>query len=182
MTAALHNRMPGDTTWLDRATTGWNWFVNSGMVNSAGLVNDGLDASCHNNGSTVWTYNQGLAIGGALELWRATGNAAQLAFAKRMADSAIASPTLSPGGILTESCDAAGTCDDNQKQFKGVFMRYLLDLEKVTGGYRAYAQRQADTLWQGDRDPLNHLGLHWTGPPTVRDWRTQASALSALLL
>lgn len=182
MTAALHNRMPGDTTWLNRATTGWNWFVNSGMVNAAGLVNDGLDASCHNNGSTVWTYNQGLAIGGALELWRATGNPTQLAFAKRMADSAIASSTLSPNGILTESCDAAGTCDDNQKQFKGVFMRYLLDLATATGGYRAYAQRQADTLWQADRDPLNHLGLHWAGPPTVRDWRTQASGLNALLL
>ncbi len=181
MTAALHNRMPGDTTWLNRATTGWNWFVASGMVNSAGLVNDGLDASCHNNGGTVWTYNQGLAIGGALELWRATGNASQLAFAKRMADAAIASSTLSPNGVLTESCDAAGNCDDNQKQFKGVFMRYLLDLVKVDAGYRAYAQHQADTVWQADRDPLNHLGLHWSGPPTVRDWRTQASGLNALL-
>ena len=45
------------------------------MINSAGLVNDGLTAACANNGQTVWTYNQGLAIGAALELWRATGDA-----------------------------------------------------------------------------------------------------------
>ena len=189
MTAALHNRLPGDTTWLARATAGWNWFTGSGMINSAGLVNDGLTASCANNGGTVWTYNQGLAIGGAVELWRATGNAAPLARARQLADAAMASPALTRDGILTESCDGAtSSCDDNQKQFKGVFMRYLMDLADVTGAstYRAYAQRQADAIWQNDRDSLNRIGQRWSGQtsgayPNARDWRTQAGGLGALL-
>jgi predicted alpha-1,6-mannanase (GH76 family) len=184
LTAALHNRMPGDTTWLDRATAGWNWFQASGMVNSAGLVNDGISSDCQNNGGTVWTYNQGLAIGGALELWRATGNPALLTSARRLADAAMTSQTLSPNGILTESCDPAGSCDDNQKQFKGVFMRYLGDLASATGdsGYRAYAQRQSDSIWQTDRDSLNRFGQRWAGGTSnVQDWRTQASALGGLL-
>ncbi|MFK4089295.1 glycoside hydrolase family 76 protein [Kribbella sp. NPDC020789] len=182
MTAALHNRLAGDTVWLQRATTGWNWFTNSGMINSAGLVNDGLTGSCANNGQTVWTYNQGLAIGGALELWRATGDSAVLAKARQLGDAAISSTLLSPGGILTESCDAAGTCDDNQKQFKGIFMRYLMDLADSTGdaAYKTYAQRQADSIWQNDRDALNRLGQRWAAGG-VRDWRTQASALGGLL-
>ncbi|TDW21189.1 glycoside hydrolase family 76 protein [Kribbella kalugense] len=184
LTAALHNRLAGDTVWLQRATTGWNWFRASGMINSAGLVNDGLTGSCTNNGQTVWTYNQGLAIGGALELYRATGDSSLLTSARQLGDAAMSSSVLSPGGILSESCDAAGNCDDNQKQFKGVFTRYLMDLADSTGdaSYRTYAQRQADSIWQNDRDSLNKLGQRWAGGGTnVRDWRTQASALSGLL-
>ena len=189
MTAALHNRLPGDTVWLNRAGAGWNWFAGSGMINAAGLVNDGISASCANNGQTVWTYNQGLAIGGALELWRATGNPTLLTSARQLADAAMNSATLTIGGILTESCDGAtSSCDDNQKQFKGVFMRYLMDLADATGitAYRTYAQWQANSIWQADRDPLNRIGQRWSGQtstqyPNARDWRTQASGLGALL-
>lgn len=179
LTAALHNRLSGDTVWLQRATTAWSWFAGSGMINSR-LVNDGLTGSCANNGQTVWTYNQGLAIGGALELWRATGDSSLLSTARQLADAAMTS--LSPGGILTETCDPAGNCDDNQKQFKGVFMRYLMDLADVTGdpSYRTYAQQQADSIWQNDRDSLNRLGQRWSGGG-AQDWRTQASALGGLL-
>ncbi|GAB4057395.1 glycoside hydrolase family 76 protein [Catellatospora paridis] len=184
LTAALHNRLAGDTLWLGRATAGWNWFAASGMINSAGLVNDGITGGCANNGQTVWTYNQGLAIGGAVELWRATGNASLLASARQLADAAMNSTVLTRSGILTESCDPANSCDDNQKQFKGIFMRYLMDLADASGvaAYRTYAQRQADAIWQSDRDSLNRIGLRWAGgTPNARDWRTQASGLGALL-
>jgi predicted alpha-1,6-mannanase (GH76 family) len=183
MSAALHNRLPGDTTWLQRATTGWNWFENSGLINSSNLINDGLTGSCTNNGQTVWTYNQGLAIGAALELYRATGDSALLTKARQLGDAAMS--LLSPAGILTESCDTgSATCDDNQKQFKGIFMRYLMDLADTTGdsSYRTYAVHQSDSIWQHDRDPLNHLAQRWAGTtPNPSDWRTQASALEALL-
>jgi predicted alpha-1,6-mannanase (GH76 family) len=188
LTAALHNRMPGDRDWLTRASTAWTWFEHSGMINSSGLVNDGLDSSCRNNGQTVFSYNQGLAIGGAVELWRATGDNQVLAEARRLADAAIASPLLVRAGLLTEFCDViTSDCDDNAKQFKGVFMRYLADLNDVTGGaYLAFARTQADSVWTADRDSLNRLGERWSGQdstnhPNIRDWRTQASALSALL-
>jgi len=91
-------------------------------------------------------------------------------------------------GILTESCDSeTALCDDNQKQFTGVFLRYLSDLDGVTGGaYRRFTVAQADAIWSTDRDPLNRLGQRWSGRspagyPNARDWRTQASAISALL-
>ncbi len=188
MTAELHNRIPGDTTWLGRATTAWNWFTDSGLINSSGLVNDGLTGSCANNGQTVWSYNQGLAIGAGVEIWRATGDAGALSTARRLADAAVAAPSLVSGGVLTESCDVpTADCDDNGKQFKGVFMRYLQDLDSATGNaYGAFAQAQADTVWNNDRDSLDRLGERWAGGgtsahPNVRDWRTQASGLSALL-
>jgi predicted alpha-1,6-mannanase (GH76 family) len=189
LTAALHNRIPGDTQWLSTAQTAWNWFTNSGMIDSAGLVNDGLTSSCTNNGQTVWTYNQGMLIGAAVELWRATGNSAVLTTGQQLADAAISSTQLVTSGVLTESCDAQNaTCDDNQKQFKGIFVRYLAELANATGdtSYQSFLTTQANTLWNADRDTLNQIGERWSGlsptaDPNISDWRTQASALDALV-
>jgi rhamnogalacturonyl hydrolase YesR len=184
LTTALHQRIPGDTVWLQRANTAAAWYRSSGMINSSGLVNDGLTSGCANNGSTVWTYNQGLAIGGFTELWKTTGDSSLLATARTLADAAVSNPALTNGGVLTESCDiGSASCDDNQKQFKGIFMRNFADLAKTTGSgtYLSYIQKQANTLWAQDRSPLNALGVRWAGTsPDPADWRTQASALGAL--
>ncbi|WP_086694754.1 glycoside hydrolase family 76 protein [Streptomyces recifensis] len=184
LTSALHQRLTGDTVWGARAVMAGDWYLGSGLINSSGLVNDGLTSGCANNGQTVWSYNQGLAIGGFTELWRSTGSSRYLDAAKRLAEAALSSTALTRDGVLTESCDVGGaSCDDNQKQFKGVFVRHLADLASVTGSpaYRAYLVRQADSVWAKDRDPLNRLGQRWAGgSPNQVDWRTQASALAAL--
>ena len=188
LTAELHNRIPGDERWLARSQSAWDWFVGSGMINSSGLVNDGLNDDCQSNRQTVWTYNQGLAIGSALELWRATGDPQLLSTARRLADAAI-DGGLTTDGVLTEACDALDrTCDDNAKQFKGIFLRYLMDLADVTHAdhYRAFVIGQASTIWEHDHDAADRLGTRWAGGtstehPNVFDWRTQASALSALI-
>jgi predicted alpha-1,6-mannanase (GH76 family) len=189
LTAELHNRIPGDTLWLTRSRTAWAWFRDSGMINADGLVNDGLTNACTNNGQNVWTYNQGLAIGGGLELWRATRDPAILATVKRLADAAIGPNGRVIDGILAETCDATDqTCDDNAKQFKGIFIRYWTDLVDTThdSRYAAFLEAQAETVWSDDRDAAGRLGTRWSGAtsdehPNVFDWRTQASALSALI-
>ena len=189
LAAELHNRKPGDRLWLTRSLAAWKWFQGSGMVNAGGLVNDGLTDTCANNGQNVWTYNQGLAIGAGLELWRATRDPDILAGVRRLADAAIAPGGLANDGVLTETCDAlTQTCDDNGKQFKGIFMRYWTDLVDTTRDprYAAFLEQQAETIWANDRDAAGRLGTRWSGAtsadhPNVFDWRTQASALSALI-
>jgi predicted alpha-1,6-mannanase (GH76 family) len=189
LTAELHNRIDGDMTWLSRSRAAWDWFTGSGMINSSGLVNDGLTNTCRNNGQTVWSYNQGLAIGAGLELWRATHDPKVLATARRLADAAITAPELVSDGVLTESCDVPGqTCDDNGKQFKGIFMRYMMDAADTThdSRYAAFVAKQAASIWTDDRAAGDQLGDRWAGvesadSPNVRDWRTQASALGALI-
>lgn len=189
LTAELHNRMPGDREWLERSRTAWAWFQGSGMINAQGLVNDGLTDACTNNGQTVWSYNQGLAIGAGLELWRATRDPSILATVRHLADAAIGADGLVADGILTERCDALDqTCDDNGKQFKGIFMRYWTDLVDTTRDrrYADFLDRQAESIWNADRDAAGRLGTRWSGAtsdahPNVFDWRTQASALSALI-
>ncbi|EMD23207.1 putative glycosyl hydrolase [Amycolatopsis azurea DSM 43854] len=184
LAASVHRRTPGDSVWLQRSRTAADWYLASGMINASGLVNDGLTRDCRNNGQTVWTYNQGLGIGGLVEIWRATGETRWLDAARRLGDTAVNGTALTRDGVLTESCDVGqNSCDDNQKQFKGIFMRFLADLAVATNSpaYRDYVKRQADSLWTSDRDPLNRIGQRWAGgTPNQTDWRTQASGLGAL--
>jgi predicted alpha-1,6-mannanase (GH76 family) len=159
------------------------------MINGSGLVNDGLNSStCTNNGGTVWSYNQGMTIGAATEMYRATGQSSDLTTAEHLASSAISSPLLVTNGVLTESCDALNaTCDDDQKQFKGIFMDYLGDLNSVVGGtYTSFINTQINSLWSSDRNSLDQFGERWNGQtssadPNIISWRTQASALEAIL-
>ena len=180
--AALHNRIPGDTVYLQRARAGWTWFAGSGMINGAGLVNDGLTTTCANNGQTTWTYNQGVLLGGLAELHRATGDAAVLASARSLADASTTMPALNPAGILREPCEAANTCNGDQTSFKGIYVRNLAKLNAVLPDhpYTPYLTRQRDSAYAADRTPLDLYGLRWAGPVDITDAARQQSGVDLL--
>lgn len=165
LNAALHNRIPGDTTYLQRAREGWDWFRASGMINSGNLVNDGLNDSCANNGQPTWTYNQGVILGALAELHRATGDATLLTTARSLANASTSSTYLNPGGVLRE-VNEGDDCDSDGASFKGAYVRGLGKLNAALGDrpYSAYLDRQADTAYANDRDSLNMYGPHWNGP------------------
>ncbi|MFI6424895.1 glycoside hydrolase family 76 protein [Promicromonospora sp. NPDC050880] len=165
LNAALHNRIPGDTTYLQRAREGWDWFRASGMINSGNLVNDGLNDSCVNNGEPTWTYNQGVILGALAELHRATGDATLLETARDLADASTTSAALNPGGILRE-VNEGDDCTSDGASFKGAYVRGLgkLDVALPDRPYSAYLDRQADAVAANDRDALGMYGPHWAGP------------------
>jgi predicted alpha-1,6-mannanase (GH76 family) len=185
LAAALHNRLPGDETYLSRALEAWNWFKASGMINSAHLINDGLtEDTCVNNNATTWTYNQGVVLGGLVELYRATKDKAYLSAAKQIADAVLASGTLVADGVLREPCEAAGGCDFNQQAFKGIFMRYLGRLDEALGAthpYRAFIHTNAEAAWRGDRNGTDYFDVRWNGPFDNATVATQASAASLMI-
>ncbi|KII92374.1 glycoside hydrolase family 76 protein [Plicaturopsis crispa FD-325 SS-3] len=119
----------GDQTYLDNAKKTWAWLAASGMKNSDGLWNDGLDSSnpnaCVNNGQTTWTYNQGVVAAGLGALAHATGDTSYLDLAEVTLDAAASK--LTSGGILKESCDDAtsSSCDADQQIFKGIWTKHL---------------------------------------------------------
>ena len=92
-----------DTSLLEDAVRGWEWFATSSMINDQLLVNDGLNDDCENNGGTVWTYNCGVVLSGLGYLYLANGNETYLAMALDMAEATLAQMTTTDG-ILTESC------------------------------------------------------------------------------
>lgn len=183
--AALANRIPTEARFAQTAQDQWNWFQRSGMINGQNLINDGLTDQCKNNGLTTWSINQGVILGGLVELSRSSLlGAGVLNTAKALAKASIAA--LSNNGILMEAdkCETqSSTCGVDAKQFKGVFIRNLGYLNQVLGDgeIRAFIQRNADTIWTKDRDGNNKMGVAWAGPVVGVNGASHGSAVDALV-
>jgi predicted alpha-1,6-mannanase (GH76 family) len=180
LTATLHNRIPGDTTYLGWANAEWNWFNGSGMINSSHLVNDGLNSSCQNNGQTTWTYNQGVILAGLAELSRADNNSGLLTTGETLANASTAH--LAQNGIVVEPCEPS--CGSDGPSFKGIYVRGLRTLATAAGStaYDGFLQAQANSIIAHDTNSGGQLGLSWAGPFQDATSGTQASAEAALVV
>ncbi|KAI7474106.1 hypothetical protein KC351_g10751 [Hortaea werneckii] len=178
--AHLANRAFRKSYYLDWAQREWAWFQGSGMINSESTINDGLDLdTCENNGGTVWSYNQGVILGGLTKLSRATGDDSYITKAKEIADAAIAA--LTQDGILHDACDP--DCGGDGSQFKGIFARNLQILQKASPEerYASFLDANADSIWEHNREG-SELSLIWSGPfITPANASTQSSAMDALI-
>ncbi|MDO0929029.1 glycoside hydrolase family 76 protein [Streptomyces sp. TG1A-8] len=179
LTAALHNRIPGDTTYLNRARSEWSWFRNSGMINGNNMINDGLSDACANNGQPTWTYNQGVVLGGLTELYRATGDSALLTTARTLADASTV--RLQTNGVLREPGEG-DSCTGDGPSFKGAYVRGLGRLNTQLGDhpYTGILASWANTAYTHDRNPLDQYGPHWGGGAGTTDYGCQQSALDLL--
>ena len=177
------------TYYLDWALKEWQWFENSGMINGDYLINDGLNINnntCTNNHGTTWTYNQGVILSGLALLYNATGNATLLTVAQNIADATIEHLTYG-NGILKESCEP--NCDNDQKIFKGIFIRhlsylllYLTDTVHIEK-YSSFLQANALSLRTNDRCETDGLfGLFWSNysSDSCKSPRSTATTSSAL--
>lgn len=183
--ASLANRTPNGETFLQIANDQWTWFKNSGMINKDGLVNDGLDGKCKNNGLPTWSYNQGVILGGLAELFKASNNVALLGEAYTIAKAGIDHLANEDGVIIeTDKCETqAGHCGRDGQQFKGVFIRNLGYLYEVAplDQYREVILTNADSIWENSRNDLGVLGVAWNGPFVVSSGAAHSSALDALV-
>ena len=180
LNASLHNAISGDTTYLSRAQQEWNWFSQSGMINSRHLVNDGLNLStCQNNGNPTYTYNQGVILTGLSQLSLATGNTSLLSTANSIA--AAATADLTSNGVLVDPCEPS-TCATDGYSFKGIFVRDLAEFARTTKttSYNQFLNTQASSIRANDTDGDGQSGLQWAGPLDDLNYPDQQSASDAL--
>lgn len=184
--ASLANRIESKKDhYLQIAENTWAWFKKSGMINQDNLINDGLriqsDGSCVNNGMPTWSYNQGVILGGLVEMHRATGNKTLLDEAVKIAEAAIRK-LEDENGIIREVDRCEPNCGKDGPQFKGIFVRNLKYLyawvEKDV--FRETVRRNADSIWSKNRNDRNQLGIAWGGPPEAGEGPTAATHSCAM--
>jgi len=181
--AKLHQRTPGDAgagSYLDWAQREWAWFKGTGMISASGLVVDGLDSltTCKPSGPT-FTYNQGVLVGGLVDLAAGSGDATLLDQAAAIAH-ATEKMMVDANGTLKEAPCGGDICT----QFKGVFMRNLAALYRArpTAADQAFMRHQSDQVWGGtDKNAQNQFGYEWHVPFDKATASRQSSALDALV-
>ena len=178
--ARLHLLTPGDAgagSYVDWAQREWTWFKATGMINGDNLVVDGLDDTCKAGGPT-FTYNQGVLVGGLVDLAASTKDATFLDEASTLAHATM-SKLADANGVLKEPGCGGDIC----VQFKGVFMRDLAHLyrAKPLPEFQEYMRKQSDTLWNTSvKNAQNQFGYEWHLPFDKATASRQSSALDAL--
>lgn len=183
LNAALYNhtKNSGD---LARANAEWQWFSGTGMINTSGLVNDGLttDGTCRNNGGGTFTYNQGVILDGLAQLSIARGgDSTLLARAKTIAQAATTH--LVSNGVLSEPVGNTD-CGSDDSLFKGIFVRNLYEYARDAGdaSFGPFMSTQASTILAKDTYGFSQKGMLWggAGGAQVTGYRCTSSGQDAL--
>lgn len=161
------------THWAERE---WKWFRGSGMIEPDNLISDGL-SNCRDNHGTKWTYNQGVILGGLVELAHIHGSHGELREARAIADAAMVK-LADQNGILHDRCEPK--CGADSMQFKGVFVRNLAELQRRSPD-RRFIEANAESILAHDQTADHALGQVWSGPPGKVDAVAQTAGLDALV-
>ena len=188
--AHLANRTSGAERrqYLNWGNREWTWFVASGMINSKNLINDGLGksrgqmtgAGCTNNGQTTWSYNQGVILGGLAELSAVNPDPSVPITAQKIATATI-TLLVDSQGVLHDSCEP--NCGADGTQFKGIFVRNLVLLDKTypQTAYKAFVDTNAAAIWKDAQGEHFQLGQVWSGPFDAGNATSQSSALDVMV-
>ena len=170
-------------SFLKWALKAWTWFQGTNMENIRGSIADGIDLrTCQANHKDVWSYNQGVILGGLVELSKATLNTSYIDAAIYIANAAI-NRMCDANGVLHDVCEPYN-CGLDGSQFKGIFLRNLQILNQAAPRQQYYETivKNAASIWEYDRGSDNRIGLVWSGPYNDDgNAVTQTSGVDALI-
>lgn len=165
------------------ALRSWSWFASSTMMGADGLVNDGLDGQCGNNGAPRFTYNQGVLLGGLNDLSEITGDPQFSVLAVKTALAATRTLVTSDG-LLTEPFDSLGR---DGPMFKGIFAFHLGHLIEVMpegperAELRSWTRLNGEAVWRLAGEGGQPIDGVWSGGSGQHGAAAQASGIDILL-
>jgi predicted alpha-1,6-mannanase (GH76 family) len=177
--------LTGNATYLAMAQKTWKWFATSQMISPKYTIIDGLHG-CKPTDQQLWTYNQGVILSGLGLLYKHTHDTSYLSAAFLILNGTRHS-ILIENDILLEICDKKATCNDDQKIFKGNYMKHLMKFldnvpDDIVKMLRAYVQRNADAAY-GAKNKDGGWNNVWVKDfeATVENALTDISVMDALL-
>ena len=177
--AARLYQLTKDETYKQWALDIYDWEKNTLYNQSTGAVYDNINGDTGAVADFSLTYNQGTFIGAAVELYKITGNVVYINDAQKAANFTIIKLIDTSNNILRDE----GNGDNGL--FKGIFMRYFLQLILTDGvdpsfknKYVTFFNNNADVLWRKGCYKENLLfGTSWNNPPVgATQLTSQASA------
>lgn len=172
-----HFNNADDLAWAKKI---YSWLKHHLYDEGSGFVYDGMNRS-GNGKIDMWplTYNQGVFIGSALELYQITKDPSYLNDAVKTADNTLSSSALTTSDRLLKD---EGSGDGGL--FKGIFIRYFTQLilnkdlpEDTRKRYLSFFKLNAETLWyNGANKTVGLYGTYWkTRPGNTSDLTTEES-------
>ncbi|CCK68371.1 putative mannan endo-1,6-alpha-mannosidase KNAG_0A07180 [Huiozyma naganishii CBS 8797] len=122
-------RYTGNQSYVDWAEKVYDWMWDVHVISNSTymFVYDGVDAN--DNCSTVtqyqWTYNHGLLLAGSAYLYNFTGDEVWHNRTKKLVTAAQVFFNSTTGIMYEAACQAALTCNNDQRSFKAYFSRFL---------------------------------------------------------
>lgn len=167
---------------LELAKTIYGWLKTTLVDPNNGLVWDGINRKGDGSIDKDWifTYNQGVYVGAAYELYQVTKENGYLADASRTANASINNASIAPSGLLKSEGQGDGGL------FKGILIRYftLLSKEPMLSenerkNLKNFIKFNGETLYtSGIAKPSFMIGPDWkTKPSGITDLTTQLSGL-----
>jgi len=154
-----------DTKYLDFAKKAYTYWQTYMVDPATGHVHDSISKAGNINTAWNFTYNEGLMIGAAVALAKATGDQSYLANAHKTAAYLMAKEieTTALGTIMSD-----GKCSGDGDMFKAPASRYLNELyqaDPTHTEYRDFLKRSATAAWTLARDTATGgISCDWQGP------------------
>lgn len=175
--ARMYN-ITNDESDLEWAKKIYEWEKNILVNRATGAISDHIVAATNEVKGAALTYNQGTYVGAAVELFRITGDRAYLNEAQKVANYTISSLINTSNNILRDE----GNGDNGL--FKGIYIRYFLELIKVNelpdsyrNKYLTFFNNNANVLWSSGVYKEDLLfGSAWDSAPVgITQLTSQAS-------
>ena len=167
--------------WFEKEV---NWYLKTGMYNTENnMIEDGLDQKTGEpNRGGFYSYNQGVAMAVLAEMYEYKQDKKYLELAENLAQSALKN-MVTENGILRERNTEIAAGNDGV-QFKGIFMRHLSFLYRVTGKqiYKDFMLKNADCIMANNYDEASKsFGCYWYGPFKEVKTAANSSALECVI-
>lgn len=177
-------RLKGNAADLELAKQIYTWMKGTLVDPSTGIIWDGINANRDGQISkNKFTYNQGVYMGAALELYNVTKDASYLQDAVRNASATIKDTDISPGGLLKSEGQGDGGL------FKAILVRYMTLLinspdigSTERDAYVKFLKYNAQTLYtKGIKRPGLMVSPDWKAQPSANtDLTTQISGVTMM--
>ncbi|KAF2083359.1 glycoside hydrolase family 76 protein [Saccharata proteae CBS 121410] len=172
--ASRLGRYTGNETYLHWAEVSWNWTARIGLMSNDYHFFDGSDdrINCTQVNQIQWTYNAGVFMYGAANMWNIVTGDENNIWRERLAGiiSSITiffSPTV-PNVMYEQACEPRGNCNIDQRSFKAYLSRWMAATMKVAPWTQSLlepylvASRQAAAKICSGGTNNTMCGLQWT--------------------